>query len=675
MERTKMTEIQELREALKRNKAELQQKNRELEIEAAIEKVRKVALSLKKSEHMLDIAQVLYEQLLQLGFTDIRNALIDIHDEKTESFLDYDYSELMGGTVTHMTYEDDPTLKEQVQDIAKTTDGFSEMVLEGQQLQDLIDMRKRNGEADDPRLHSATSICYILYAFGNGAIGISNFGKLTENQKAILDRFRNVFTFAYNRYYELAKAESQMREIQLESALEKVRSVALSMQQPNDMLDVAKVLYEQLRELGFTDIRNAIIDLHNEDNETFWDYDYSEEMSGTITLLSYKNDPTLEEQYRKIIATTNGFYEEIYEGDDLKEYVEMRIRNGEKEDPRLRGINLLSYYLYSFGNGVIGISNFSILTENQKNIVSRFRNVFTFAYQRYKYLVQSEIDVKNLEIAKKKAEKALLDLQATQAQLIQSEKMASLGVLTAGIAHEIKNPLNFVNNFSELNLELIDEVFTELQKTTDSPEKEEITAILNDVIGNQKKIYEHGTRADSIVKSMLLHSRGGKGIKEITSINDMLKEYVNLAFHGMRAGKKPMNVTLDFQLDASLPDVSIIIEDMSRAILNLCNNAFDAMYERLKNSNEDTYQPRLGITSYHKKKAVFIAIQDNGLGISEALQDKILMPFFTTKRGTEGTGLGLSITNDIIKAHGGSLTIESSEGNNSFTTFTIKLPI
>jgi C4-dicarboxylate-specific signal transduction histidine kinase len=274
----------------------------------------------------------------------------------------------------------------------------------------------------------------------------------------------------------------------------------------------------------------------------------------------------------------------------------------------------------------------------------------------------------------KELETAIDALKATQSQLIQSEKLASLGQLAAGIAHEIKNPLNFVNNFSELNLELIDEIKEELNKLADSPEKTEIETILVDVVTNQKKIHQHGTRADSIVKSMLLHSRGGNGIKEPTDLNAMLKEYVNLAFHGMRAGKKPINVSLGFQLDASVKNVPIIIEDMSRVILNLCNNAFDAMYEKLQQKKaRENYQPKLSIKTYEVDKKVFIEINDNGPGIPKDLKAKIFMPFFTTKRGTEGTGLGLSITNDIIKAHGGNLEIESTQGENAHTKFIITL--
>ncbi|WP_417236002.1 ATP-binding protein [Bizionia paragorgiae] len=275
-----------------------------------------------------------------------------------------------------------------------------------------------------------------------------------------------------------------------------------------------------------------------------------------------------------------------------------------------------------------------------------------------------------------KLKHSLNELKATQSQLIQSEKLASLGQLAAGIAHEIKNPLNFVNNFSELNLELIDEIHVELEKVPSSPEKEDIIGLLEDVVSNQKKIHQHGTRADSIVKSMLLHSRGGNGIKEPTDINAMLKEYINLSFHAMRAGKKAINVTLDFQLDDTLKKPAVIMEDVSRVILNLSNNAFDAMYERIKDKDSsENYHPKLTVRTYEDHQNVVIEVEDNGNGIPQDFKDKILMPFFTTKRGTEGTGLGLSISNDIVKSHGGHLQIDSKQGDNSFTKFKIILPI
>jgi len=303
----------------------------------------------------------------------------------------------------------------------------------------------------------------------------------------------------------------------------------------------------------------------------------------------------------------------------------------------------------------------------------------------------------NLEVAHKDLEQAHSNLKSAQDQLVQQEKLASLGQLTAGIAHEIKNPLNFVNNFSELSVELIEEAREEVkrQNAKGKSEKKEspfeggseqseqgddsgtnlILDILNDIETNLKKIHEHGSRADSIVKSMLQHSRGGNGKMEPTPLNPLIKEYVNLAFHGMRAGNDPINVDIDLQLDEEVGDVPLVAEDFSRVILNLVNNAFDTMREKTLQGFEtlgglDDYQPKLTIRTSQKENSVTLEIEDNGPGIPDEIKDNILQPFFTTKKGTQGTGLGLSITNDIVKAHGGIMEIDSKPGQ---TVFSIKL--
>jgi len=285
------------------------------------------------------------------------------------------------------------------------------------------------------------------------------------------------------------------------------------------------------------------------------------------------------------------------------------------------------------------------------------------------------IAMQNAE-AYQKLQEALTDLRAAQEQLVQQEKLASLGQLTAGIAHEIKNPLNFVNNFSDLSIELIEEVRDELSAS--NPQVIEALEILNDIEGNLKKIYEHGTRADGIVRSMLQHSRGGSGNMEPVDINQLLKEYANLAFHGMRANKNPINVDIEMDLDDKAGKVPLITEEFSRVILNLCNNAFDAMRDKLtvvkdqpSRSDEKEYKPKLTIRSKRKDGNVLIEIEDNGTGIPTEIKNKILQPFFTTKKGKDGTGLGLSITNDIVKAHGGTMQIDTKE--NEFTRFNINL--
>ncbi len=288
-----------------------------------------------------------------------------------------------------------------------------------------------------------------------------------------------------------------------------------------------------------------------------------------------------------------------------------------------------------------------------------------------------EETIEELEQKRKAVEEALTDLKATQDQLVQQEKLASLGQLTAGIAHEIKNPLNFVNNFSELSTELIEEVKEELTAISDQISEQdrekvnEALLILQDIEVNLRKIYEHGSRANGIVTSMLQHSRGGSGTMEPTDLNALIKEYVNLSFHGMRATKNPVNVDLQFKLDKSVGEIPLVAEDFSRVILNLCNNAFDAMRVRSREENKD-YQPKLSIRTQANDNQVIIAVEDNGPGIPEEIKDKIMQPFFTTKKGTEGTGLGLSITNDIIKAHRGRLEIISSSGEGSVFSIYLK---
>ena len=310
--------------------------------------------------------------------------------------------------------------------------------------------------------------------------------------------------------------------------------------------------------------------------------------------------------------------------------------------------------------------------------------------------------------AYRRLNKTLEELQAAQTQLVQQEKLASLGQLTAGIAHEIKNPLNFVNNFSELSVELVEEARDEVKRQKAKVKNEYpspggegqsegeqgsetnlLLDILDDIETNLKTIHKHGSRADSIVKSMLQHSRGGSGEMEPTDLNGIIKEYVNLSFHGMRAGINPINVDVDLQLDENIGEVPLVAEDFSRVILNLVNNAFDALREKAKVKSEKSlrqpaesveaerrrgmsvYAPKLTIRTHQSEKAVTIEIEDNGPGIPEEMKDKILQPFFTTKKGTQGTGLGLSITNDIIKAHGGTLDIESVPAE--LTRFKIKL--
>ncbi len=262
--------------------------------------------------------------------------------------------------------------------------------------------------------------------------------------------------------------------------------------------------------------------------------------------------------------------------------------------------------------------------------------------------------------------KTLEDLKLTQSQLIHSEKMASLGELTAGIAHEIQNPLNFVNNFSEVSTELLEE----MKENIKNGNLNEVNDLLEDVIQNLEKIHTHGGRADGIVKSMLQHSRGSSGQKELTDISALCDEYLRLSYHGLRAKDKSFNADFKLEADKSLPKIEVVPQDIGRVLLNLINNAFYAVSEKAK-QNSDGYKPSVIVSTKNQGNTIEISVKDNGAGIPDSVKKKIFQPFFTTKPTGQGTGLGLSLSYDIVKAHGGELKVETEVGKG--TVFIVEL--
>ncbi|MBS1526564.1 MAG: GHKL domain-containing protein [Bacteroidetes bacterium] len=289
--------------------------------------------------------------------------------------------------------------------------------------------------------------------------------------------------------------------------------------------------------------------------------------------------------------------------------------------------------------------------------------------QRKKANVVLKKQNEQIETQRRDLEKTVADLKTTQKQLIQSEKMASLGELTAGIAHEIQNPLNFVNNFSEVNTELIDE----MEQQIDKGDLNEVKALAKDIKLNQEKISQHGKRADFIVKGMLQHSRASTGEKQDTNLNVLADEFFKLSFHGLRAKDKSFNAEMVTHFDPELPKVQVVQQDLGRVLLNLINNAFYAVNKKAKASGAD-YKPTVELSTLRNNGNVEIHVKDNGTGIPDSVKDKIMQPFFTTKPTGEGTGLGLSLSYDIIvKGHGGSINVDTKDGE--YTEFTVSLPL
>ncbi len=281
-----------------------------------------------------------------------------------------------------------------------------------------------------------------------------------------------------------------------------------------------------------------------------------------------------------------------------------------------------------------------------------------------------------IHAARDAAEAALGELKTAQANLIQAEKMASLGQLTAGIAHEIKNPLNFVNNFADLSVELLDELKAAAAPALNSlgeDARAEVDETIEMLTGNLEKIAEHGRRADGIVKSMLEHSRGGSGERRSVDLNGLVEEALNLAYHGARAQDQNFNITLERDLGAAIAPVLLVPQDVTRVFLNLIGNGFYAANKRREKAGDGKFKPTLTVTTRDLGDAVEVAVRDNGIGIGPELRDKLFQPFFTTKPTGEGTGLGLSISYDIVtQEHGGTITVDSQVGE--FTEFTVRLP-
>ncbi len=381
-------------------------------------------------------------------------------------------------------------------------------------------------------------------------------------------------------------------------------------------------------------------------------FDSDWKSGGTISSATYTNLPPGEYDFKLMASNRDGVWSN---GDD-------QIKILRVLPPWYRTWLAYGAYFLIFMGGMF------IIARVQRNRLLRQERERT----RERELAQAKEIEKayhDLEKAHSKLETAHENLRRTQDQLVQQEKLASLGQLTAGIAHEIKNPLNFVNNFSEIGVEMVEEAQEEVSKLKEkSQAREELEYILKDIHGSLSKINEHGKRADSIVQSMLMHSRTGSGKKEPTDLNKLVKEAANLSFHGMKATENSIDADLEFNLSDEVGEIPVIAEDFSRVILNLCNNAFDAMQEKVQSLNgSNGYEPKLTVRTLKKGGTVSIDIEDNGPGIPPDLKAKILQPFFTTKKGTNGTGLGLSITNDIINAHGGQINIESEPESTCFT--------
>jgi signal transduction histidine kinase len=647
---------------------------REAQIEAALERVRSKAMAMHNSTDLPGTASIAFTELKKLGFIPIRCGISIQNKENRKNLL---YSAVASGEGDNLslvgwaTLDHHPVLAEIYNQWMKSEDYFPE--LKGEVLKSYYE-QIRNSFHVPVEQSQQEQYGYFMY-FTHGTFYGWCENPVTEDEKKLLKRFAAVIDLTFKRYFDLQKAEAQAREAQIEAALEKVRSRTLAMQKSDELAETAAEVFKQLIALGIEPNRLYIGIVNGETRDMeMWATD--EDGTGVGIKFSFNagdNDSVMklyEGWASKVKSVTVDM-----QGKELETYfkylqsLQIPISHGLKQKRRVQSV---AY----FDKGFIGMASPDELTENNIHLLERFAAVFNLTFTRFNDLkiaeahaLQAEEDLIAIKEAKQKAEAALIELQATQKQLIQSEKMASLGELTAGIAHEIQNPLNFVNNFSEVSGELLKELVDEVAKGN----TEEVKAIATDLVGNLEKINHHGKRAADIVKGMLQHSRTSTGQKEWTDINALCDEYLRLAYHGLRAKDKSFNAKFETSFDESIGKLNIIPQDMGRVILNLINNAFYAVNEliALRQAQGISYEPTVTVSTKKENNKVLISVADNGNGIPASIKDKIFQPFFTTKPTGRGTGLGLSLSYDIVKAHGGELKVETIEEEG--TTFIITL--
>lgn len=659
-------------------KAEAQ--SREAQIEVALERVRSKALAMHKSDDLNESLAIVFEELDKLNLG-IDRCGIGILNRENRSAEVWTATKSDTGMMMHITGSEPmdihPLLRGAFEAWIKQK-SFN-YILEGEDLKDYYNALKVTN-FNLPKSYSSLTEAgvmkhyYYVSPFEAGGLFAFRETEFSEEAKKVMDRFAGVFNLTYKRFLDIQKAEAQAREAQIETSLERVRSRTLAMQKSDELAETAAVLFKQLMILGISPNRLYIAIVKDRTgNAEFWITDEDGTKVSTMFEANLLNNITFKKMFDAWKEQKKSLTIDM-QGDELQQYfrqlgeLHVPFKGGLAQTRRVQNIA-------TFSQGFIGIASPDLQPEETIQLLERFASVFNLTYTRFNDLKlaehqteQARHDLIKLQTEKKRAEEALSELRSTQAQLIQSEKMASLGELTAGIAHEIQNPLNFVNNFSEVNSELVEELNHELDKGN----FEEAIAIAKDIKDNEEKIKHHGKRAEAIVKGMLQHSRSSSGVKEPTDINALADEYLRLAYHGLRAKDKSFNAKLETDFDKSIGEINVVPQDFGRVILNLITNAFYVVAEK-KKQQQDGYEPTVKVSTKNLGDKIEIRVKDNGNGIPAKVMDKIFQPFFTTKPTGQGTGLGLSMSYDIIKSHGGELKAETREGEGS--EFIIKLPV
>ncbi len=407
-----------LRDAVKRRTIELEEKNRELEIETALEKVRAIALGMKKAADMLDVCKTISLQLQSLGLKEIRNVQTAIFYPSRGTYMNYEYYAKHKKTfITDTVYTDHKIAKAFAAKMLKGKGQVSISYIKGEKkVKEWLAYQKKTNVFIDRFLEKASSLTYYWHSLGPVALGISTYVPLKKEELNLFERFLNVFELAYTRYLDIEKAQVQAREALIEAALERVRVVAMGMHRPDDILNICKIIYKELTVLGFADIRNALINFWDDSDRSLTDYDYSDFSGGNIARLSYSSHPVFEQFQKEIRRSKDAIAKLVVKKDQLASWRKRRRASGEYEDPRLSKIEALYYYFYSIGVGSIGISSFKPLTDDNLELLKRFRNVFDLSYSRYLDIQKAEEQAREARI------EAALERTRTQSMIMQHSK-------------------------------------------------------------------------------------------------------------------------------------------------------------------------------------------------------------------------------------------------------------
>ncbi len=657
--------IASLEKVISLNQGQIALLRRELAVENLLQKVSSRAVTMRSSSELSETSALLFQHLEELqiypircgvGIFDDANEAIELwltttsgHDEELR-VLDY-YS-----LHVHPVYEN-------IIPARKNKEPYALTVLKGQQVRQFYEIMSTYLSPSKDTVYNEEEYFYS-FLFPHGTLYLITLASLSVEECNILIRFAEVFGLIYLRFLDLQTAELQTLKARQQSALHGIRAEIASMHTADDLNHITPMLWKVLKGLDVPFIRCGLF-IINKDQQTIQAY-LSTPEGKTLAVLNLGFDETV--TIRKMVDhwKDRNIYREQWDRFEFQQWVHSMLQKGQIEGPEEfsgtdASFDILHLQFVPFAEGMLYVGSRESLIDEHLELTHSLAESFSMAYARY-------LDFKALEAAKNNMERAFKELKATQAQLIQSEKMASLGELTAGIAHEIQNPLNFVNNFSEVSAELLKELMEEVQKG----DWAEVKALAEDLTKNLEKIVHHGKRADGIVKGMLQHSRSSEGKKEATDLNKLADEYLRLAYHGLRAKDKSFNADLETDFDAAVGWAQVIPQDIGRALLNLVTNAFHAVTEKKRQAPAD-YQPKVTVRTRKTAKGLEIAVIDNGNGVPEHIQEKIFQPFFTTKPTGQGTGLGLSMSYDIVtKGHGGTLSVESNEGKG--TAFTINLP-